>query len=183
MRTVFVNPSASFSNPRKRRRRRAKAVRRAAPRRRRRRNAGITPFVSSARRHNPLILENPRRRRRRRNPGFAGMNLNKMVSSGINYLGGAGIGAAANIFGLRRIENDWARNGARLGVAIIGAPFLGDLGGPMAGATLYPLFAELALMLKLVQPAEATEADLTELAADLEDVLDELEDEDEELFS
>ena len=55
----------------------------------------------------------------------------------------------------------------------MGGIFLkGEMGAAMAGATLYPAFAELALMANLVPSAGGgPEADLNELAADLEDVL------------
>lgn len=197
MRTVFVNPSASMmSNPRRRRkhsRKRRRNVQMPAvsnPRKRRRgrrrrtsvvrkgypltvrSNAGIVPFVS-----NPLIM-NPRRRgghrRRRRNPmmNLSTLSVNKVVSKSITYGSGAAIGAAVNILGLRRIQNDWMRNGVRLGVAVIGAVLMpGELGAAYAGSTLYPLMAELALMTKLVQPATTPEADLSEIS----DALDELD--------
>ncbi len=210
MRTMFVNPSASMSNPRRRRkrsrRRRNVDISAAANPRRRRRgrkrrsarvsrgypltvrsNAGIAPFVS-----NPLILDNPRRRksRRRHNPmmGLSKLNLNTFLSKTVSYGGGAAAGAALNILGLRRIQNDWIRNGVRIGSAVVGAALLpGDIGAAYAGATLYPLFAEVALLTKLVQPAGApTEADLSEISADLEDVLDELDidgdDDDDDIF-
>lgn len=196
MRTVFVNPSASFSNPRRRKRRVKRRVKRRnvtlanpAKRRKRRRyrstkpgvyvrkNAGITPFV-----RNPLILDNPRRRRKkRRNPDFS---MKGMASNLMSFGGGSAIGAGINILGLRRIENDWVRNGARIAAAIIGAAFLkGSFGGAMAGATLYPAWAELALMANLVSGTPAvtsTGADLSDLAADLQDVLDEIDDDDDD---
>jgi hypothetical protein len=141
-----------------------------------RRNAGITPFVQP----NPLILDNPRRRRRRggiRNPNFSPKS---MIQNTLMYGGGAAMGAGLNILALRRIENDWLRNGARIAAAILGGVFIkGTMGAAMAGATLYPTFAELALMTKLITPAAAThdtDADLQDLAADLQDVLDEISD-------
>ena len=209
MRTVFVNPSASMMNPRRKRRKHGRKRRRniqmpsvsnprKARRGRRRRtsvvrkgypltvrsNAGIVPFVS-----NPLIMDNPRRRhgrKRRRNPmmNLSTLSVNKVINKSITYGGGAAIGAAVNILGLRRISNDWMRNGARLAVAVVGAALMpGELGASYAGATLYPLMAELALMTKLVQPATTPEADLSEIS----DALDELDemyvaDDDEDLF-
>lgn len=200
MRTMFVNPSASMSNPRRRRKRSRRRRRNvdlsaaANPRRRRRgrrrrsarvsrgypltvrSNAGIVPFTS-----NPLILDNPRRRsrRRRNNPmaNLSKLSLNNVLSKTVKYGGGAAAGAALNILGLRRIQNDWIRNGVRIGAAVVGAALVpGEIGAAYAGATLYPLFAEVALLTKLVQPAGApTEADLSEISADLEDVLDELD--------
>jgi hypothetical protein len=203
MRTVFVNPSASMQNPRRKRRRRKNISMPSIsnPRRKRgrkkrsvkvskgypvmvRSNAGIVPFVS-----NPLIMDNPRRsrgRRRRKNPlmGLSTLSVNKFVSKTLTYGGGAAIGAGVNILGLRRIKNDWLRNGIRVGVAVIGAAVMpGELGAAYAGSTLYPLFAEVALLTKLVQPATTPEADLSEIS----DALDELDemyvaDDDDELF-
>jgi hypothetical protein len=197
MKTLFMNPAgkiSSFSgaksnmmNPRRsyRRKSRRKARRNSAvrlpkfsnPRRKRsrRRNAGITPFVQ----RNPLILQNPRRRRRgRRNPT---LNFNTILSKTLTYTGGAAVGAGANILALRRIENDWLRNGARLATAIAAGYFMkGEMGAAAAGATLYPMFAELALMFNLTGggTASPTGVDLNELAADLEAALDEVNDND-----
>jgi len=186
MRTVFVNPSrrrrrvrrsrrrnaALVANPRRRHRRRVRRVTR-----RSRRNAGIAPFVQS----NPMIM-NPRRRRRSRNPmGALGRSFSpkNFISKSLKYGGGAAIGAGANILLLRKIENTYLRNGLRVaGAVACGALLPSDMGGAAAGATLYPLFAELALMLNLVPAAtsdtDETEADLQSLAADLQDVLDEV---------
>jgi hypothetical protein len=191
MKTIFMNPAgkiSSFSgakpkmmNPRRsyRRKRRNSAIRmpRMNPRRRKaRRNAGITPFVAQ---RNPLILQNPRRSRRkaRRNPS---LNLKGLLNKTLTYTGGAAVGAGANILALRRIENDWLRNGARLATAIAAGMFLkGEMGAAAAGATLYPMFAELALMFNLTgSAATPTGVDLHELAADLEAALDEVNDAD-----
>jgi len=211
MRTVFVNPSASMmTNPRRRRRKRnvslsnnpyfpKKRKKRGRGRKRRsakvsrgypltvRSNAGIAPFIQ-----NPLILDNPRRKksRRRRNPmmNLSSLTMNKVLSKTLTYGGGAAAGAAINILGLRRIQNDWVRNGVRIGAAVIGAALMpGEMGAAYAGATLYPAMAELALLTNLIQPAGTpTEADLSEISADLEDVLDELDidgdDDNEDLF-
>lgn len=203
MRTVFVNPSATFSNPRKKRRKKraaakapkraaARRKRHAAPKRRKRRsvyvtkrgggmrrvNAGITPFVA-----NPL--SNPRRRRKRkRNPmGMAMLKQPKvLVVKALSLGGGAAAGTAVNLFGLRRIQNDWYRNGARVVAAVAGAIIVpGDIGSSMAGATLYPLFAEVAMKLGLVE-APATEIDLNEMGIDLEDVMNDGEDGGDMLF-
>lgn len=197
MRTVFVNPSASFQNPRRRKRRVKHRVKRrnvqlANPAKRKRkrrkshyrstrpgvyvrRNAGITPFV-----RNPLIMDNPRRRRRKRkNPDFS---LKGMGNNLLSFGGGSLIGAGVNILAIRRIENDWFRNLARIAAAVVGAAFLkGSFGGAMAGATLYPAWAELALMSNLVTSSPtATDADLNDLAADLQDIVDEIEDDDDD---
>jgi hypothetical protein len=191
---MFVNPrrrskrrASKKRNPKKRTARRTAPKRRRNarkassnmiinPRRRRtrktRRNASITPFVKS----NPLILRNPGsiRRRRRSNPT---LNFNTILSKSLSYGGGSAIGAVANIVGLNKIENKWFRNGARIGVAALGGIFLkGDLGASMAGACLYPLWQEVAVMLSLVDAsADVTgpNADLDVLSADLQDVLDE----------
>ena len=181
MRTVFVNPG----KPRRRKasKRRAKrrnvVARAVAPKRRRRRakrrNAGIAPFVSA--RRNPLILSNPRRRssKRRRNPGLP--NLKQAATKVLQYSGGSAMGAALNIFLFRNIENPFLRHGARILAALGGGMFLSsEMGGAMAGATLYPSFAELALALG-VGGDISTEADLNELAADLEQALQDADEE------
>lgn len=190
MRTVFVNPSSMMVNPR-RKRRKARKAKMANPKRGRRRrttrvskgypitvraNAGIAPFVQ-----NPMIVPNrSRRRARKRNPGLAGLTQPKIVIKKVlTYGGGSAVGAGLNIFALRRVENDYMRNGLRVLAAVLGSAFLpGEFGAAMAGSTLYPFFAELALMSKLIS-APATEVDLSEISADLEDLMD---DDNEELF-
>lgn len=179
MRTVFVNPSKPRRRRSSKRRAKRRVVAKANPRKRsrrrsRRRNAGITPFVSQ---RNPLILSNPRRRtmsrRRRRNPGLP--NLKQAATKILQYSGGSAIGAGLNIFLFRNIKNDWLRHGVRILAALGGGMFLSaEMGGAMAGATLYPSFAELALMLG-VGGDTSTEADLNELAADLEAALQDTE--------
>lgn len=186
MRTVFVNPSRKRSRRKSRRKARrsrpaSRHYRRPARRRSRRRvrrNAGIAPFVQ----RNPLILENPRRyrHRSRRNPlSMSGFSLNRLAKKTLTYGSGSAIGAAVNILALRKIENDYMRNGARILAAFAAGTFMpGDMGAAAAGATLYPLFAELALAFKLVEGPMATSADLSDLAADLQDLVDETEDDD-----
>lgn len=176
-RTVFVNPSA-FG--RKRRRRSGKRRRRnvsiaANPRRRyrrraRRRNAGITPFVS-----NPMIMANPRRRRRR-NP-LSSLNFSNILGKSLSYGGGAAIAVAANALVINRVENVWARNAARVLGAVLGGAMLGgELGAATAGGMFYPLMQELsAQLLGQTAGASGTEADMDVLAADLEDIMDELD--------
>lgn len=177
-----------FVNPRRRRKggkkgRKASRARRKKSYRRvkgpvYRRNSGITPFVS-----NPLIMSpNPRRRRRRnvgmvRNP-LNGLNLKSVVQRGITFGGGAAIAVGANALFLNSLENFWVRNGIRFGGAILSAGFLkGDLGAATSGAMLYPMMQEL--MAKFFAPARtATEADLEGLAADLEDVMEDLDESD-----
>ncbi len=140
-------------------------------RRSRRRNAGITPFIQ-----NPMArYSNPRRglRRRRKNPGLSlpSLTLNGIVKKSLTYGGGAAIGTFTNIFALNKISNHWLRNGARILVGCAGAPMLGgSLGAAAAGALFAPLVTELAVALKL--PGIATEADLE---ADLQDLLDDMD--------
>ncbi len=180
MRTVFVNPK--FTNPRRKRGRKARRRSRNAmivnPRRRRnrgrRRNAGITPFVS-----NPLILSpNPRRKRRRARNPLAGLNLQSVLTRGLTYGGGAAIAVGANTLLLNGVGNFWMRNGARFAGAVGAALFLkGDLGAATAGGMFYPLMQEMASRV-LGTTSAATETDLEGLAADLEDVMDDLDESD-----
>lgn len=190
MRALFVNPTKRRKKVRRRRkapmartRTRRRVSRRAAPvrrrrttRRRRRRNAGIVPFVQ-----NPLILNNPRRRRRS-NPRLR-LSVQQIAGDVLAYGGGSAIGAAVNIMGINRIENVWARNGTRIGAAVLAGmlpALMGTRGRAMekagaaaAGALMYPVWQEVALQL-LAPPVAAaeTEADLDMLAADLESALD-----------
>lgn len=159
------NYSAAMANPRRRRRHY----------RRRRRNAGITPFTQS----NPLILSNPRRRRhRRRNPK---LNIKSMLNNLLVYGGGGLLGYGVNQFALSHIDNNWVRRGAQAGTAILGAYFMrGELGAAFAGATMYPLIADLAMYSGLV--AVPTQEDLNELSADLSDALLEADLQDDELY-
>lgn len=175
-RTIFVNPT------RRRRRKARKAGRRKhrnalAPRfvnprrrrvhRRKRRNAGIAPFVS-----NPMIL-NPRRRRR--NPGLKMPGVKKILDTSMNAAGGAAIGAAVNVLGLNQIANPWLRNAGRVVAAVVTGMLLPDkLATAAGGAIMYPMATELATMLVPAQAA-ATSADLEDIGADLDDVLDELD--------
>lgn len=155
-----------MTNPTRRRRRKP-------TKRKRRRNAGIVPFVAATPARyapNPLILNNPRRRRRsrKRNPKLT----LKSVGWGLFESGsGAGIGAAANIFALNKIEDGFMRNGLRVAAAVLASmiPNRG-IGAASAGALLYPVFQEVGLM--VLQP---TDADLDVLAADLEDILEEID--------
>lgn len=185
MRTVFVNPRRRkkrkngrkrkykayckpVSNPRRRTRRRT-----------RRRNAGITSFVGH---QNPLILQNPPRirRRRRNNPK---LNLKSMVNSLMLHGGGSLVGTAANIFALRNIENTWIRNGVRVGIStFLPVFFKGEFGAATAGALLYPMWGDIALELGLVPGISPNEADLSELAADLESALDDVDYNDQYLY-
>lgn len=163
------------SNPRRRRR----PARRKRYTRRRRRNAGVTAFTNQGARGNPLILSNPRRRRRRRNPK---LNLKRLMSDLLTYTGGGALGYGVNQFGLSQIPNDWVRRGAQVATAMVGAMFMkGNLGASFAGATMYPLIADIAMYTGLV--AVPSEADLDELSADLEDALGlEADLEDDELY-
>lgn len=157
-------------NPR-RRRRRATTRRRPTTRRRRRRNAGITPFVA-----NPLILQNPGRRRRRRNPAMR-LNLRTMANDLLMFGSGSALGVGLNVLGINQVQNQWARNGLRIGAAVLLGGLLkgrgyDKVGASAAGAVMYPLWQEVATtFLAAGVGAGATEADL--LSADLEGVLDE----------
>ena len=181
-RTVFVNPSYGrrrrrkrrASNPRRRYRRNVQLGPVSNPRRRRRRsrrrNAGIAPFVA-----NPLIMSNPRRRRRQRNP-IAGLNFNTLMKDTISYGSGAVIAVGANALLLNRVDNVWLRNGFRLvGASVGGAMLKGQMGGAFAGAMFYPLIQELASHILGKSLVTGTEADLDVLAADLEDIMDEVD--------
>lgn len=195
MRTLFINPG----NPRHKPRRRTKTKRRNIqikpnayekglaqgiklanknPKRKKRsrRNAGVTAFVKQP---NPLILNNPPRRRRRRRNARPALTLRSFATDMLSYGGGSAIGASLNIFGLNKIEDMWFRNGARLGLAFLsGALLRGELGAAAAGSTLYPVWQEIAL--QLLAPTEGDlEADLDTLAADLEDILENVDNDDE----
>jgi hypothetical protein len=190
-RTVFVNPS--FMNPRRKRRKKSNpgqslTVREAFalgkanrnPKRRKRgrkkrRNAGIAPFV-----RNPLIMSNPpRRRRRRRNP-MDSLDIKTIVSKSLTFASGAGMAVAANAFILNRVDNFWARNVSRLGLGVVGAAFMPnrELGAASAGAMFYPLIQELLAKLLGQSTVTGTEADMDVLAADLEDIMDDLDESD-----
>jgi hypothetical protein len=168
MRTMFVNPT-------RRRRKRAKVNPRPhrAPRRHkrraRRRNAGITPFVAAS---NPLIVPNPRRksRVRRHNPLSS---PKKLFEETLINVGGAGIGVAANYFAINKIDNVWARNGARAAAAIASGMFIpGRLGAASSGAMLYPAMMELVDYMLKDKGWGEKDADLDMLSADLEALLD-----------
>ena len=67
-------------------------------------------------------------------------------------------------------EQDWMRNGARVGVAVLGGMFLrGEMGAAMAGAAMYPVWVEVAAMLNL---PVGTDADLDVLSDDIDDAMD-----------
>ena len=172
MRTLFVNPTKRHKKTRKNPKRRAAKRRTShalvAPRRKRRRNAGITPFVSSS---NPLLVPNPRRRRKvRRNPLSS---PKKLIEETLLNIGGAAIGVGANYFAINKIDNVWARNGARAAAAV-GAGMLipGRLGSAASGAMLYPSILELVDHFLSGKGWGEKEADLDMLSADLEDLLD-----------
>lgn len=195
-RTTFVNPT--FVNPRKRRGKKRKATRRGKRRGRRsqrysvsvRRNAGITSFTQ-----NPLILSNPKRRRaRRRNPISMGFpSFAQLFHGALSSGGGAAMALAVNTVALNKIEDKWWRRGAQFGAASLGGAFLTGvspkLGAAYAAAQMYPLMVDLSVEFLSMEPekvgatkeqaaaaagATAKEADLEALAADLEDVLDEM---------
>jgi hypothetical protein len=174
-RTVFVNPSRRRNKKRKHGRRRRRnvsmpAAQRSNPTRARRRNSGIAPFVS-----NPLIMSNPRRRRRRSNP-LSSLTFSNILTKGLTYGGGAAIAVGSNALVLNRIENVWGRNVARFGAGILSAVLLpSELGAATAGGMFYPMLQEFATMLLGKSVVTGTEADMDVLAADLEDVMNELE--------
>jgi hypothetical protein len=180
MRTVFVNPTSRKKTRRKAKRRRSRPVAKARPvrrrksSRRRRRNSGIAPFVQNpGLRVNPLRVNPRRRRKARRNPEF---KLKPMLMNLGMMLAGSGTGAGINLLALRRIENVWFRNGLRFALAAASSAGLQNtFGGATAGAIMYPSYAELALTLDLLGEGTTTEADLEELSADLEDVMEEID--------
>lgn len=97
------------------------------------------------------------------------LTLRTMSDKLFKYGGGSALGTAANAFLLNDIENDYFRNGARIGTAVIGGMFLrGELGAAMAGAAMYPVWIEVAAMLNL---PVGSEADLDVLSADLDDAV------------
>ena len=194
MRTQFVNPGF-FENPRKGRKRKGKSSKRRGrgrargrrysrkPRYRRfsargrirMRNAGIAPFMQ-----NPLILSNPRQRRRRSNPSLPSMKSS--LSGLVSGMGGAAIALAVNAVAINRIDNAWFRRAAQAAVAGAGGAMIGSkspkLGAAVTGAMMYPLLQDLAadlLGIGVGAGVTAKEADIEALAADLEDVLDDMD--------
>jgi hypothetical protein len=188
---MFVNPS--FINPSRKRRgkKRNKRKSRKYGARRRfrasgsmmiRRNAGVAPFLQA----NPLILSNPRHKRRKRhsNP-LAVPNYKTAVDNVMSYAGGTAVALAITTVGTSKITNAWARRGTQLAASVVGGSMLGKksaaMGGAFAGAMLYPLLQDLAadlLGIGVGAGVSAKEADLDALAADLEDVLDDMHDSD-----
>ena len=192
-RTMFVNPSL-FSNPAKkhkkgrkgskrkragkkgRRRAAKKTTRRCVKYRVVRRNAGITPFIQ-----NPLILSNPRRRRRRRNPSFSMGSLKSVLSECLTDGAGAAAALGVSAFGTNRIASPLYRRGAQVLAAVVGGAAVGsyskNLGRSFRSAMFFPLVQDLAVDLlgtSIAVSATAKEADVDALAADLEDVLDDM---------
>lgn len=194
-RTVFVNP---FENPRRGRRRRKKSrrgsYRRRGKRRSRarkqtyrgtivmRRNAGVAPFLQQ----NPLILSNPRRRRSRRRNPMDLPSIKTIVDSTVTGGGAAAIALAVNTLGTSRITHDWLRRGVQVLAASVGGALLSGkspaLGAAFTGAAMVAPVQDLAAdVLGIGVAAGATvakDADLDALAADLEDVLDEMDEDD-----
>lgn len=195
-RTMFVNPS--FINPRKRKSKKRKGsrslgrfgmrgrvtmtTRNPRGRRRYRRNAGITPFIQNPA---PLILANPRRRRRAHRNPLAMPDMKAAFDNALSYAGGTAVALAVTTVGTSKIDNAWVRRGAQLGISVVGGSMLGKksaaMGGAFAGAMMYPLLQDLAadlLGIGVGAGVAAKEADLDALAADLEDVLDDMQDSD-----
>ena len=120
-------------------------------------------------------MSNPRRRRRHSNPLTSALTLKNLVNKGLTFGGAAVIAVGANALVLNRVDNFWLRNGSRFGGGIVAAAFLkGDLGAATAGAMFFPMFQELAAKLLGKTLVTGTEADMDVLAADLEDVMDDL---------
>jgi len=190
-RTMFVNPGY-FTNPkgkgkkgkkRGKKRRGSHSLGRFGMRGRvtmTRRNAGLSPFLQQ----NPLILSNPKRRRRaRKNPiGIPSMKsvLDTLMSAG----GGAGLALVVNTVGTSKIQNAWYRRAAQFAAAVIGGQLVSSsassaMGSAFTGAMMYPLAQDVAADLLAfgvgAGAATAKEADLDALAADLEDVLDDMD--------
>ena len=183
-RTMFVNPRRRKGKRKSRGRGRRTVARRGRRSRAKkytrvkslyRRNAGISSFIQ-----NPLIMSpNPHRRRRgRSNPLMASFNLKSIVTRTLTFGGGAAISVAANTLFLNSVEDFMVRNGLRL-VGAIGASAVlkGELGAATAGSMFYPLMQELAAKF-LGGTTTATEADMESLAADLEDVMEDLDESD-----
>lgn len=163
-------------------RRRRRAAPRRRTRRRRRSNAGITRFTV-----NPQMARRPQRRRytRRRASSNPGTQLTaRNVINRTMYLGaGSAIGTGANILALNKIENVWARNGARIGAAVLGGMLLKGVpsivSASASGALLYPMWQEVyaRVMSETGEGggegggSEPSEADLDWLGADLDQTM------------
>jgi hypothetical protein len=107
---------------------------------------------------------------------MASLSLKSIVNKGLTYGAGAAIAVGANALLLNRVDNFWFRNLARFGGGVVGAAFLkGDLGAATAGAMFYPMFQEFAAKMLGGTTVTGTDADMDVLAADLEDVLDNLD--------
>jgi hypothetical protein len=120
------------------------------------------------------MILNPRRRRRS-NPGLKMPGVKKVLDTMMNAGGGAAIGAAVNVLGVNAIQNTWLRNAARVAAAVLAGMVLPEkLAVASGGAIMYPAATELATML-VPAGAAPTSADLEDIGADLEDVLDELD--------
>lgn len=180
-RTTFVNPGV-FSNPRKRKGRKSRRRARRGNYGMVRRNAGITPFVQ-----NPLILSNPRKRSRKRRANPLAMPTMKgAIDATLSYGGGTALALTLNTVAVNRIAHPWARRGVQLAAAVVGGGMLAkqaskEMSGAFAGAMMYPLIQDLMadlLGMGVGAGVAAKEADLDALAADLEDVLDGMDDDD-----
>jgi hypothetical protein len=102
------------------------------------------------------------------------MNIQRVANQLLIYTGGSAIAVGANILAINRIENMWARNGVRVAAAVFAPMFIkGDLGAAFSGAMLYPVIEEMASQLNIAPQ----EADLEQLAADLETALEDEYDE------
>lgn len=91
--------------------------------------------------------------------------------------GGAALAYAANQFGTRNIAGDWTRRSVQAGLAVVGSVVLtgmtgarSSLGASFAGAMMYPLIADLSLMLGVTGAADyGLGADLDAQLGDMEE--------------
>ena len=132
---------------------------------------------------NPLILSNPRKRSRARRRNPMGLpSVSSMLDSTLSHFGGAALALTVTTVGTSKITNVWARRGAQFAGAVVGGSLVGNqsakMGGAFAGAMMYPLLQDLAadlLGIGVGAGVSAKEADLDALAADLEDVMDDMD--------
>ena len=89
------------------------------------------------------------------------------------YFGGGGLAYAANQLFIRKIEGDNLRRGVQVATAVAGGIFLGGkFGAAFAGASLFPLFSEIALSNGWLTTEGVS---IDELSADLENAMDSLQ--------
>lgn len=85
----------------------------------------------------------------------------KIVRTVLESAGGAALAYAVNQFGTRNIAGDWTRRSVQAGIAVLGSAMLSrmtgarsDMGAAFAGAMMYPLIADLSLMLGVTGAAD-----------------------------